>query len=208
MKLIKTHSKSYISVLIVQAMFNNSKFKVKENETVYNSLDESLKKTKPGKKVKENIDNLKKQMNAKAKIAVGIVAPDFKAPTPDGKLVSLKESLGKVTLIDFWASWCQPCRQENPNVVALYAELHSKGLNIISVSLDNDATKWKEAIAKDKLTWTNVSNLKQMKDPIAEQYGIQQIPTTFLLDATGKIVAIDLRGDGLKAKINELLASK
>jgi len=204
----KTHSKSYISVLIVQAMFNNSKFKVKEIETVYNSLDESLKKTKPGKKVKENIDNLKKQMNAKAKIAVGIVAPDFKAPTPDGKLVSLKESLGKVTLIDFWASWCQPCRQENPNVVALYAELHSKGLNIISVSLDNDATKWKEAIAKDKLTWTNVSNLKQMKDPIAEQYGIQQIPTTFLLDATGKIVAIDLRGDGLKAKINELLASK
>ena len=204
----KTHSKSYISVLIVQAMFNNSKFKVKEIETVYNSLDESLKKTKPGKKVKENIDNLKKQMNAKAKIAVGIVAPDFKAPTPDGKLVSLKESLGKVTLIDFWASWCQPCRQENPNVVALYAELHSKGLNIISVSLDNDATKWKEAIAKDKLTWTNVSNLKQMKDPIAEQYGIQQIPTTFLLDATGKIVAIDLRGDGLKAKIIELLASK
>lgn len=204
----KTHSKSYISVLIVQAMFNNSKFKVKEIETVYNSLDESLKKTKPGKKVKENIDNLKKQMNAKAKIAVGIVAPDFKAPTPDGKLVSLKESLGKVTLIDFWASWCQPCRQENPNVVALYAELHCKGLNIISVSLDNDATKWKEAIAKDKLTWTNVSNLKQMKDPIAEQYGIQQIPTTFLLDATGKIVAIDLRGDGLKAKINELLASK
>ncbi|MFZ4671149.1 MAG: redoxin domain-containing protein [Flavobacterium sp.] len=204
----KTHSKSYISVLIVQAMFNNSQFKVKEIETVYNSLDESLKKTKPGKKVKENIDNLKKQMNAKAKIAVGIVAPDFKAPTPDGKLVSLKESLGKVTLIDFWASWCQPCRQENPSVVALYAELHSKGLNIISVSLDNDATKWKEAIAKDKLTWTNVSNLKQMKDPIAEQYGIQQIPTTFLLDATGKIVAIDLRGDGLKAKINELLASK
>ena len=204
----KTHSKSYISVLIVQAMFNNSKFKVKEIETIYNTLDESLKKTKPGKKVKENIDNLKKQMNAKAKIAVGIVAPDFKAPTPDGKLVSLKESLGKVTLIDFWASWCQPCRQENPNVVALYAELHSKGLNIISVSLDNDATKWKEAIAKDKLTWTNVSNLKQMKDPIAEQYGIQQIPTTFLLDATGKIVAIDLRGDGLKAKIIELLASK
>ena len=204
----KTHSKSYISVLIVQAMFNNSKFKVKEIETIYNTLDESLKKTKPGKKVKENIDNLKKQMNAKAKIAVGIVAPDFKAPTPDGKLVSLKESLGKVTLIDFWASWCQPCRQENPNVVALYTELHSKGLNIISVSLDNDATKWKEAIAKDKLTWTNVSNLKQMKDPIAEQYGIQQIPTTFLLDATGKIVAIDLRGDGLKAKINELLASK
>ena len=109
-----------------------------------------------------------------------------------------------MTLIDFWASWCSPCRQENPNVVALYAELHSKGLNIISVSLDEDAVKWKEAIAKDKLTWTQVSNLKEMKDPIALQYGVIQIPTTFLLDANGKVVAQDLFGDNLKAKIKEL----
>ncbi|MGL2966308.1 peroxiredoxin family protein [Flavobacterium sp. XGLA_31] len=139
---------------------------------------------------------------------MGLKAPDFKAPTPEGKMVSLKESLGKATLIDFWASWCQPCRMENPNVVALYNEFHSKGLNIISVSLDNDAVKWKEAIAKDKLSWTQISNLKEMEDPIAVQYGVEQIPTTFLLDATGKIVAIDLRGDALKAKINELLATK
>ena len=123
-------------------------------------------------------------------------------------MVSLKESLGKATLIDFWASWCSPCRQENPNVVALYNEFHSKGLNIISVSLDEDAGKWKEAIAQDKLTWTQVSNLKEMKDPIALQYGVSQIPTTFLLDATGKVVAIDLRDDDLKAKIKELLSTK
>ena len=111
-------------------------------------------------------------------------------------------------MIDFWASWCPPCRQENPSVVALYTELHSKGLNIISVSLDEDAGKWKAAIAKDKLTWTQVSNLKEMKDPIATQYAITQIPTTFLLDASGKIVAIDVRGDDLKAKIKELLGVK
>jgi thiol-disulfide isomerase/thioredoxin len=123
-------------------------------------------------------------------------------------LVSLKESLGRVTLIDFWASWCQPCRQENPNVVALYKAFHSKGLNIISVSLDEDAVSWKEAIVKDKLTWTQVSNLKEMKDPIALQYGITQIPTTFLLDAKGKIVAIDLRGVNLNTKIKELLGIK
>jgi len=123
-------------------------------------------------------------------------------------LVSLKESLGKVTLIDFWASWCGPCRQENPNVVALYKEFHNKGLNIISVSLDEDAADWKEAIAKDKLTWTHVSNLKEMKDPIALQYGVTQIPTTFLLDATGKVVAVDLRGEDLNAKIKELLSIK
>ena len=116
--------------------------------------------------------------------------------------------MGKATLIDFWASWCSPCRQENPNVVALYNEFHSKGLNIISISLDEDAGKWKEAIAQDKLTWTQVSNLKEMKDPIALQYGVSQIPTTFLLDASGKAVAIDLRDDDLKAKIKELLSTK
>ena len=120
--------------------------------------------------------------------------------------MSLKESLGKATLIDFWASWCPPCRQENPNVVALYNDFHSKGLNIISVSLDEFADKWKQAIEQDKLTWTQVSNLKEMKDPIAVEYGVTQIPTTFLLDASGKVIAIDLRDEDLKAKIKELLS--
>ena len=122
--------------------------------------------------------------------------------------MSLKESLGKVTLIDFWASWCPPCRKENPKVVALYNEFHPKGFNIISVSLDKDAAKWKEAIAKDKLTWTQVSNLKEMEDPIAVQYGIELIPTTFLLDASGKIVGIDLPHEEMKGKIKALLATK
>ena len=123
-------------------------------------------------------------------------------------MASLKENLGKATLIDFWASWCPPCRQENPNVVAIYNEFHAKGLNIISVSLDKFADKWKQAIEEDKLSWTQVSNLKEMKDPIALQYEVTQIPTTFLLDASGKVVAVDLRGDDLKAKINELLSAK
>ncbi len=120
----------------------------------------------------------------------------------------MKESLGKVTIIDFWASWCGPCRAENPNVVALYNELHSKGLNIIGVSLDEDATKWKAAIAKDKLTWTQVSNLKGWKDPIALTYEVEGIPATFILDAKGNIVAKNLRGDELKAKVKELLGVK
>ncbi len=204
----KTHPKSFISVLITQAMFSNPKFKSQEIETIFNSLDASLKKTKPGKKIKENLDTVKKQLSTKKTVSVGLVAPDFKAPTPEGTLTSLKENLGKVTLLDFWASWCPPCRAENPNVVALYNEFHNKGLNIISVSLDEQADKWKEAIAKDKLTWTQVSNLKEMKDPIAVQYGVTQIPTTFLIDATGKIVAIDLRGEELKAKVSALLAVK
>jgi thiol-disulfide isomerase/thioredoxin len=116
--------------------------------------------------------------------------------------------MGKVTIVDFWASWCPPCRAENPNVVALYNEFHSKGLNIIGVSLDKDPEKWKAAIAKDKLTWNQVSNLKQWDEPIAIQYKVQAIPATFILDASGKIVAKDLHGEALKAKIIELLGKK
>ncbi len=118
----------------------------------------------------------------------------------------MKESLGKVTIVDFWASWCGPCRAENPNVVAIYKEFHAKGLNIVGVSLDKDAAKWKEAIAKDNLTWTHVSNLKFWDEPIAAQYKVQSIPATFILDASGKVVAKDLRGEELKAKVQELLA--
>ena len=118
----------------------------------------------------------------------------------------MKENLGKVTIVDFWASWCGPCRQENPNVVAIYKELHSKGLNIIGVSLDKDAKAWKDAIAKDKLTWNHVSNLKFWDEPIAAQYKVESIPATFILDASGNIVAKDLRGDALRAKVIELLA--
>lgn len=139
---------------------------------------------------------------------MGSIAPNFSAADPKGKIISLKESLGKVTLIDFWASWCPPCREENPKLVILYNELHREGFNIISVSLDEDPLKWKKAIGKDKMTWTQISNLKEMKDPIAIQYGVTQIPTTFLLDANGKIVALEIYGDALKAKIKELLGKK
>ena len=164
-------------------------------------MDAEVKGTKHGKKVKTKLDELKS-------VEVGQKAPDFSAPNPEGKMVSLKESLGKVTVIDFWASWCAPCRVENPNVVALYNEFHAKGLNIIGVSLDRagEDAKWKEAIAKDKLTWTQVSNLKFWEDPIATKYNVKSIPATFLLDAQGKIVAKDLHGAELKAKVAELLA--
>lgn len=123
-------------------------------------------------------------------------------------MISLQESLGKVTIIDFWASWCKPCRMENPNVVALYNKYHEKGLNIIGVSLDEDVESWKTAIAKDKLTWTQVSNLKGWEDSIAKMYEVEQIPTTFLLDSAGNIIAKDLHGEALRNKIDELLAKK
>ena len=197
----KSHPKSFISVLILQMMATNPKFTPKEIETIYNSFDEN----QTGKSHQRKLGCFKKKAGSQSTVQLNQIAPDFKAPTPEGKMVSLKQSMGKVTLIDFWASWCMPCRKENPKVVALYNEFHSKGFNIISVSLDSDAGDWKEAIAKDGLTWTQVSNLKEMDDPIVKRYGVTLIPTTFLLDATGKVVGIDLPQSEMKHKIQELL---
>lgn len=204
----ETHPKAFISALIIQSMVSDPSADIKKTESLYNALDESLKNSTPGKEIKAKLGQAK--LPAVGASAAPVGSPnwraDFSAPNPEGKVVSLKESLGKVTIVDFWASWCGPCRKENPNVVAIYKELHSKGLNIIGVSLDKEKSKWTEAIAKDGLTWTHVSNLKFWEEPIAKQYGVESIPATFILDASGKVVAQDLRGPELKAKIVELLA--
>lgn len=200
---------SYISLLLVERFFNSPDFEFKKVKKTFENLNEELRNTSKGKAITEKLKAIEKNLKNPAaveKLKSLKMAQDFSAKSPNGTTISLKESLGKVTIIDFWASWCGPCRKENPNVVALYNQFHSKGLNIIGVSLDDDATKWKDAIAKDKLTWNHVSNLKGFEDPIAIKYEIQQIPTTFILDSKGYIVAKDLRGDELKAKVEELLA--
>ncbi len=199
---MEKNPKSFLSVLFLEQFLNQPNQDTAKLKKLYDALDPSLKNTKAGKKIKKNMDAINST-------AVGSVAPDFSAPGVNGKMISLKESLGKITIVDFWASWCAPCRAENPNVVAIYNEFHAKGLNIIGVSLDRDgeAAKWKEAIANDKLAWTQVSNLKFWQDPIAMTYNIKSIPATFLLDANGKIIAKDLRGAELKAKIASLLGA-
>ena len=200
-KFIKENKDAYLSVLLLENFLMRQYLTADEVKTYFEGLDKSLHETKSGKKIKTALD-------AMTAIVIGKPAPNFSGPTPEGKTISLKESLGKVTIIDFWASWCGPCRAENPNVVALYKEFHPKGLNIIGVSLDKDAAKWKDAIAKDGLTWPHVSNLKFWDDPIAKQYNVQSIPATFILDAKGNIVAKDLRGDELRAKVAALLGVK
>ena len=207
-KFAESNPKALLSALIVDSMLNDPTADLARAKKIFASFDAELKKYKPGKSIQSKLDKLAKPAVSISPAEVGTVAPEFSAPNPQGKSVSLKASLGKVTIVDFWASWCNPCRLENPNVVALYNEFHAKGLNIISVSLDKDAAKWKEAIAKDKLSWTQVSNLKDFEDPIAVAYGVNSIPSVFVLDSKGTIVAKDLRGAELKAKIAALLAAK
>lgn len=198
---IKNNPDAFISVLLLENFLMREYIPATEIKSFYDKLDKKLVNTK-------SAQNIKKTLDLMLAVVVGKPAPKFSAKSPEGKLISLDESLGKVTIVDFWASWCAPCRKENPNVVALYNEYHSKGLNIIGVSLNQDAKKWKDAIAKDNLSWIHVSNLKYWDEPIGKQYGISSIPATFILDAKGNIVAKDLRGDALRAKVKELLDAK
>lgn len=165
---------------------------------------------------KDRLTQLESQINAQKaqqekekNTAVGGIAPDINLKTPDGVELKLSSLRGKVVLLDFWASWCAPCRRENPNVVALYKKHKDNGFTVYSVSLDKAADPWKIAIQNDGLIWPNhVSDLAGWSSSAAALYGVTSIPRTFLIDKEGKIVATNLRGEELDRKVEELLLSE
>lgn len=164
----------------------------------FNNLSTNMKKSELG-------IGLESYWRKEFPLLNGDKAPEFTAPDTEGKAISLKDNLGKITILDFWASWCAPCRAENPNVVKLYKKYHKKGLNIIGISVDENGEQWKSAIIQDSLPWIQVSNLKGMKDPIAKEYSIKSVPTVYILDENGIIIARDLRGKDLEERISKLL---
>ena len=130
---------------------------------------------------------------------------DFSQPDPDGNLVSLKSLRGKYVLVDFWASWCGPCRGENPNVLAAYNRYKNKNFTVLGISLDREKQKWLDAIAADGLTWTHISDLQGWQNSVAKQFGINSIPQNFLVDPSGKVIGKNLRGEALEAKLSSIL---
>lgn len=151
--------------------------------------------------------NPPRQAAPQSAVKTGQVAPEISLPTPEGELMNLSQLRGKVVLVDFWASWCKPCRAENPNVVRMYNKYKDKGFEIYGVSLDRTKDAWLKAIEKDGLTWHHVSDLKFWNSEAAQTYGVRGIPYTVLLDKEGKIVAESLRGQALEDKVASMLAS-
>ena len=193
-------NKSDIAVMI----FLDSYFPKEKNIDFYTEIIEALSENYPEHQL---VQSYKDQLTVYKGTAGGSIAPELAFPNPDGQIMKLSDLRGKVVLLDFWASWCRPCRNANPGVVAIYNKYKDSGFDVFSVSLDRDKNSWKNAIAADKLDWPNhVSDLKQWASAAAALYGVHSIPTTYLIDKNGRIVAKNLHGAELENKIKELLA--
>ncbi len=194
---VTTHTDSYITPLAV-IRYNQIADDVLKTEALYNMLAPKIKATSMGEYIAKQVAEGK--INGK-----GSILADFSQPDTSGVPVSLSSLRGKYVLVDFWASWCGPCRQENPNVLAAYNKYKSKNFTVLGVSLDKAKPAWIEAINMDGLTWTHISDLQGWQNSVAQQFGILNIPQNFLIGPDGKVVAKNLRGPALERKLARLL---
>lgn len=205
---IKTYPDSDFSLTLLNSAIGQKGFDMDLAKEAYDKINISIKtKTVENQIISNQIKTKLNKVKKNDLIKIGEKVPNFSAPNSEGVMLKLNEIKGRVTIIDFWASWCKPCRIENPNLVSLYNEYHVKGLEIISISLDSETQKsaWIKAIEKDQLNWYNISNLKSWNDPIAQLYGVNSIPATFIIDKNGVLIDKRLRGSQLDNKIKELL---
>ena len=152
----------------------------------------------------QELSQKKQQAIESRTVSIGKVIPDFQQEDPNGNMVSIQSLRGKYVLIDFWASWCGPCRQENPNVVKAFNRFKNKGFTVLGISLDKSKEPWLEAVRKDKLTWLQLSDLKGWSNAVAQQFGINSIPQNFLIDPNGIVIDKNLRGAALEDRLAEL----
>lgn len=194
---IASHPKSFFSIYMLanRASFGTDYLEIKP---LYDKLDESAKQTEAGKKLGQKLELLKKSR-------IGTQMTDFIQADTSGKPVKFSSFKGKYILVDFWASWCGPCRAENPNILKAYNAYKDKGFTVVGISLDNKAANWKKAIRDDKMPWTQLSDLKGWKNDVSTDFGIESIPSNLLIDPSGKIIARDIRGAMLENKLKQLL---
>lgn len=197
-KFVIDNNESFFSPFLIRGYLSS--------EMEYLQLDSLLLQLSPVIHSSKDYQALSKRVETLKNVEVGMPAVDFALNDTTGNPISISAFQGKILLIDFWASWCAPCRHENPNVVKLYNDYKDKGFEIIGVSFDENRSRWIDAIHKDQLTWPHVSDLKGWQSAAGKLYAISSIPATVLLDRTGMIIAKNLRGDALREKLEEIYA--